>query len=507
MAKAKTLMIQGTMSNAGKSLLVTGLLRIYRRRGYKTAPFKSQNMALNSYITPDGLEIGRAQAVQAEAAGAALSADMNPILLKPSSDTGSQVIVRGVPVGNMPAREYFKYKKQLFPTVRESLEKLRSEFDIVIIEGAGSPAEINLREDDIVNMGIARMAGAPVLLAGDIDRGGVFAQLYGTAALLPPEERKYIKGLIINKFRGDKSLLDPGLAMLENACGIPVVGVVPMLPVDIDDEDSLSERLSHREAMQKAAADIAVIRYPHLSNFTDFHVLERIPGCLVRYVSGPRELGEPDLIILPGTKNTVKSLLWLKETGLETLILKCAERDTPIFGICGGFQILGETLDDREGTEGGIPEKTYRGLGLLPVRTRFTEKKRTLQTSGRLGQFTGIFAGLSGLNASGYEVHMGETQILRGEHSPAYYSEDGAPDGISLGNICGTYVHGIFDEGDIARRLAAILAEKKGMTLTADEPFDYREYREKQYDLLADGLLRALDMDAVDRILREGIGE
>ena len=288
---AKAIMIQGTMSNAGKSLLAAGLCRIFKQDGYRVAPFKSQNMALNSYITSEGLEMGRAQVVQAQAAGCEPSVDMNPILLKPSSDVGSQVIVRGVPIGTMPAKEYFKYKKQLIPEIKKAFQHLSEQYDIIVIEGAGSPAEINLKSDDIVNMGMARMAGAPVLLAGDIDRGGVFAQLYGTVALLEPDEQAMVKGLIINKFRGDKTILDPGVEMIEKLCKIPVVGVVPYMDVDIEDEDSLSTRLEQKNTVKPL--DIAVVRLPHISNFTDFIPLEQHPLLSVRYVQTARELGLP----------------------------------------------------------------------------------------------------------------------------------------------------------------------------------------------------------------------
>ena len=332
---ANAIMIQGTASNAGKSLLAAGLCRIFAQDGYKVAPFKSQNMALNSAITPDGFEMGRAQVMQAEAAGVEPSVRMNPILLKPSSDTGSQLIVNGEVRGQYRAAEYFKMKKSLVPEILRAYESLAAENDVIVIEGAGSPAEINLKSDDIVNMGMARMAGAPVLLAGDIDRGGVFAQLYGTVALLEPDEQAMVKGLIINKFRGDKTILDPGVEMIEKLCKIPVVGVVPYMDVDIEDEDSLSSRLSstgrnntlkqEKESSEKhveAWIDIAAIRFPRLSNFTDLNVFDPIPGVSVRYVSRLSELGRPDLIVLPGTKNTIEDLLWMRQNGLEAAVLK-----------------------------------------------------------------------------------------------------------------------------------------------------------------------------------------
>ena len=341
MSRAGCIMVQGTMSGAGKSLLCAALCRIFAQDGYKTAPFKSQNMALNSFVTRDGLEMGRAQVVQAQAAGVEPDVRMNPILLKPSSDVGSQVIVNGEVRGDMSAKEYFRRKKSLIPDILRAYDSLADEFDIIVIEGAGSPAEINLKADDIVNMGLAKLVDAPVLLAGDIDRGGVFAQLYGTVALLEPDERARICGLIINKFRGDVEILRPGLAMLEEKTQLPVLGVVPYLRVDIEDEDSLSQRLEMRDG--KKPLDAAVIRLPHLSNFTDFMPLEQHPLLGVRYVSNAHELGAPDLILLPGTKNTVDDLLWLRQCGLETALLKLAAKGTPVLGVCGGYQMLGQT--------------------------------------------------------------------------------------------------------------------------------------------------------------------
>ena len=332
---AKNIMIQGTMSNAGKSLLCAGLCRIFRQDGYQVAPFKSQNMALNSFITADGGEMGRAQVVQAEAAGIAPDVRMNPILLKPTTDVGSQVIVNGVVQGNMRAMEYYRRKREFVPAVLEAYDSLAAENDIIVIEGAGSPAEINLKQEDIVNMGLAKLVDAPVLLVGDIDRGGVFAQLYGTMALLEPEERARIKGTIVNKFRGDKKILEPGLVTLEHLCGVPVAGVIPYVYVDIDDEDSLSTRFTRNTGRKDI--DLAVIRLPRISNFTDFAPFERFENVSVRYVEKVSDLHDPDMIMLPGTKSTIADLKWLRESGLEAAILKAASAGTPIFGICGGY--------------------------------------------------------------------------------------------------------------------------------------------------------------------------
>ena len=485
MSKARCIMVQGTMSGAGKSLLCAALCRIFAQDGYRTAPFKSQNMALNSFVTRDGLEMGRAQVVQAQAAGVEPDVRMNPILLKPSSDIGSQVIVNGEVRGDMPAKEYFRRKKALIPDILRAYDGLASEFDIIVIEGAGSPAEINLKADDIVNMGLARLVAAPVLLAGDIDRGGVFAQLYGTVELLEPDERARICGLIINKFRGDVEILRPGLAMLEEKTRLPVVGVVPYLKVDIEDEDSLSERLQQKNAVKPL--DVAIVRLPHISNFTDFMPLEQHPLLGVRYVQAARELGMPDLIILPGTKNTVNDLLWLRQCGLETAVQKLARRGTPVLGVCGGYQMLGGMLDDSTGTESGRPQ-TLRGLELLPTRTVFTLEKRRAQVTATAA------APFAGAALTGYEIHTGRTTV---EGAPFCTLADGTPDGCVQGSVFGTYLHGLFDSGELTEKLAALLCRRKGLAPETAAPLTMQAYREQQFDLLADGVRRALDMSAI----------
>lgn len=485
MSKARCIMVQGTMSGAGKSLLCAALCRIFAQDGYRTAPFKSQNMALNSFVTRDGLEMGRAQVVQAQAAGVEPDVRMNPILLKPSSDIGSQVIVNGEVRGDMPAKEYFRRKKALIPDILRAYDGLASEFDIIVIEGAGSPAEINLKADDIVNMGLARLVAAPVLLAGDIDRGGVFAQLYGTVELLEPDERARICGLIINKFRGDVEILRPGLAMLEEKTRLPVVGVVPYLKVDIEDEDSLSDRLQQKNAVKPL--DVAIVRLPHISNFTDFMPLEQHPLLGVRYVQAARELGMPDLIILPGTKNTVNDLLWLRQCGLETAVQKLARRGTPVLGVCGGYQMLGGMLDDSAGTESGRPQ-TLRGLELLPTRTVFTLEKRRAQVTATAA------APFAGAALTGYEIHTGRTTV---EGAPFCTLADGTTDGCVQGSVFGTYLHGLFDSGELTEKLAALLCRRKGLAPETAAPLTMQAYREQQFDLLADGVRRALDMSAI----------
>lgn len=518
---AKAIMVQGTMSNAGKSFLAAGLCRIFMQDGYRTAPFKSQNMALNSYITKEGLEMGRAQAVQAEAAGTAPAADMNPILLKPCSDTGSQVIVHGIPQGVMAAREYFRRKKELLPVILESYRRLDAAYDVIVIEGAGSPAEINLKQDDIVNMGLARRLRAPVILTGDIDRGGVFAQLYGTTALLSGEERAMVKGLVINKFRGDPAILAPGVEMLKELTGIPVIGVVPCMDVDLEDEDSLSGCLSAAgEGDAPAAVDIAVIRFPRLSNFTDFHVFSAIQGVRVRYVARAADLGRPDLVILPGTKNTMEDLLWMRGNGLEAAVLKEASRETPIWGICGGYQMMGGRLIDEDGAESTKAGRTLAGMGLLPGDTRFLPEKTRTRVRGCFGAVCGIFSGLSGMAAKGYEIHMGQTvytqneeenvrplmQIAEYEAGGPAGGRAGALEGICRENLYGTYLHGIFDAPGVAVELVNALLKRKGYGASGNAgcALDYGTYRNMQYDRLAMSLRRHLDMDAIYRILNGG---
>ena len=486
MSKAKCIMVQGTMSGAGKSLLCAALCRIFAQDGYRVAPFKSQNMALNSFVTRDGLEMGRAQVVQAQAAGIEPDVRMNPILLKPSSDVGSQVIVHGEVRGQMKAADYFRHKKELIPDILSAYHSLAQEVDVIVIEGAGSPAEINLKADDIVNMGLAKLVDAPVLLAGDIDRGGVFAQLYGTVELLEPEERARIRGLIINKFRGDVEILRPGLSMLEEKTRLPVLGVVPYLKVDIEDEDSLSERLDAKNSVKPL--DVAIVRLPKLSNFTDFIPLEQHPLLGVRYVDSARTLGAPDCILLPGTKNTVDDLLWLRQCGLEAVLLKQAAAGTPVLGVCGGYQMLGRTLDDSAATESGRSQ-TLRGLGLLPTSTVFSAEKRRTQVSATAA--AGPFAGAA---LTGYEIHTGRTVV---EGAPFARLADGTPEGCVCGNVFGTYLHGLFDTGELTEKLTEFLCRRKGIRPEAAALVPMAAYREQQYNKLADGVRAALDMAAI----------
>lgn len=506
---ARKIMIQGTMSNSGKSLIAAALCRIFRQDGYKVCPFKSQNMALNSYITEEGLEMGRAQVMQAQAAGIKPSAKMNPILLKPNSDTGSQVIVNGRVIGNMNAKEYFRNKTAYISDIMKSFHELEEEFDIIVIEGAGSPAEINLKQNDIVNMGFARMADAPVLLVGDIDPGGVFAQLYGTIGLLERDEQERIKGLIINKFRGDKTILDTGLTGIEKLTGKPVVGVIPYMRLDIDDEDSMSGRLGRAsDTGAVKLLDIVVIRLPRISNFTDFAPFEQIEYVNVRYVDSVKDFGSPDMIIIPGTKSTINDLLWMRENGIEAVIQREASRGKVIFGVCGGYQMLGVKINDEKCVEfcenNGEKDKVKEvaGMGLLPIQTSFDERKHVGQVKGRFAKAGGIFTGLEGIDFEGYELHNGVSSCCdRTDCDGGEYGELTDCGGMWRGNIYGTYVHGIFDSADVSSAIVSSLLKEKGIDTVQTGAVSRREYLESQYDELARIVRENLDMEVIYKIL------
>lgn len=498
---SKIIMVQGTMSGVGKSFIVAGLCRAFNNAGYRTAPFKSQNMALNSGVTDSGEEMGRAQVMQAEAARVEPSVLMNPILLKPVSDIGSQVIVNGRSIGNMSASGYFGYKKELIPVIRTAFSNLEKENDIIVIEGAGSPAEINLKENDIVNMGLAKMTGAPVLLAGDIDRGGVFAQLYGTLLLLDPEERALVKGMIINKFRGDKAILRPGLGMIEDKCRVPVTGVLPLENIILDDEDSLTDRFAAGGRVRdKAAADIAVVRLPHISNFTDFNIFDECSQANIRYVRSAEEIGLPDMIIIPGSKNTIGDLKWMRSCGIEKIIKQLSiEKNTPIMGICGGYQMIGCSISDPEDEEEG---GAVTGMSLIPVDTVMSEEKKLCRSSGKIGKLSGIFSSLEGLEYEGYEIHMGITSSEKEGFSP----EKQAVICSDNSNVYGTYIHGFFDKKEITQCVIAALLSAKGvLPFHEDQIMDYGAFRESQYDKLSKLITDNLDMDAVYGMLRESL--
>lgn len=497
---AQSLMIQGTGSSVGKSILVAALCRILRQDGWRVAPFKSQNMALNSFVTRDGKEMGRAQVAQAEAAGIEPTVEMNPILIKPEADAKAQIVVLGKPAITLCAGDYYRYTPELLAIAKESLAKLRSQYDIVIIEGAGSPAEVNLKQHEIVNMRIAKLAQSPVLLVGDIDKGGVFASLVGTLALLEEDERELIKGFIINKFRGDISLLRPGLDFLERYTGRPVLGVVPYYHgIVINEEDSI-----HRGDVGSRAVDsldIAVIYLPRISNSTDFEPLQQEAGVRLRYVPLYGELGDPDLIIIPGSKSTVADLEAMREHGLASAILRQAAAGTPVIGICGGYQMLGREIRDPKEVESGM--EMVPGLGLLDVVTVFEDEKATCQVKAVVAAERGLLAGCRGQEVTGYEIHMGRTtgenthpvfQIVQRPDGVAGYPDGAMDDG---GGVMGTYLHGLFDNTAFRHALLENLRQRKGLPATARRSIPSKE---QHYDMLAELVRRNLDMKLLYRI-------
>ncbi|MBN1368335.1 MAG: cobyric acid synthase [Dehalococcoidales bacterium] len=495
----KVLMVQGTASSVGKSVLVAAFCRIFRQDGYKVAPFKAQNMALNSFVTREGGEIGRAQAVQAEAAGIEPSVDMNPVLLKPEADAKSQVIVSGKVMKTLRADKYYEYTPRLLKIIEDSLKRLRRDYDIVVIEGAGSPAEVNLKRTEIVNMRIARLAKAPVLLVGDIDRGGVFAFIVGTLALLNPQERKLVKGLVINKFRGDISLLKSGLDFLEQKTGKPVLGVVPYFrDIVIAQEDSVY--LDERIAKKGGGLNIAVIRLPHISNYDDFDPLEAA-GCRLSYITKPEDLTDADLIILPGTKSTMADLAFLRRQQLDKAIIRQAKKGTPVIGICGGYQMMGKIISDPSKVESS--DNITPGLGLLDINTEFVPEKKTTQVKAKVAADSGLLAGLKGTKVTGYEIHMGQTAgkknpVLRVIKTPqgigSYF--DGAVN--KNGRVFGSYLHGLFHNAEFMQGLVNNLQKMCGISTATPELFS----REEQYDRLADLVRQNLDMKKVYEILR-----
>ena len=485
-------MIQGTMSNAGKSLLTGGLLRVLAQDGVKAAPFKSQNMALNSYATPEGLEIGRAQAVQAEAAGVPCHTDMNPLLLKPSSDHTSQVVLNGRPIGNRNAYEYFRRegREELRKEVHAAFDRLAARYNPVVMEGAGSISEINLRDSDLVNLPMAMHAGADVILVADIDRGGVFASVYGSVMLLRPEERKHIKGILINKFRGDIRLFESGVKMLEDLCGVPVVGVVPYYKdIYIEEEDSVMLQTKNIRAGQ-GKVNIAVVLLRHLSNFTDFNVLERDPRVHLFYTNNTDELMKADIILLPGSKSTLSDLYELRRNGVAQAIARAHREGATVMGICGGYQLMGQEVCDPDHVEGEI--ERLPGLGLLPVSTRMQGEKITRQVR---------FHFLEGSETcEGYEIHMGTTTPLAdAPASPLNHLADGREDGYFADRTCmGTYVHGILDNPSVIDYLLEPFADKLKETT-----FDYKAFKEEQYDKLAAHVRKHVDLPLIYQILTD----
>ena len=468
------LMFVGTGSDVGKSIIATGFCRIFLQDGYHPAPFKAQNMSLNSYATPDGLEIGRAQAVQAEAAGIPCHTDMNPILLKPQSDHTSQVVLNGKPVGNQSAGSYFRQegREELRQEVYQAFDRLASIYNPIVMEGAGSVSEINLREIDLVNMPMAMYAKADVILVADIDRGGVFASVYGSIMLMTEEERKRVKGIIINKFRGDIELFKEGVKIIEDLCHVPVLGVVPYFTdIHIEEEDSVSLSQKSKVKSLNSKVNVAVVLLRHMSNFTDFDVLEQDERVHLYYTNNPADIEEADIIILPGSKSTIDDLYHLRRNGMAEAIVKAHRRGTTVLGICGGYQMMGQSVEDPDGIEGDITNMP--GLGLLPIHTTITKEKTTRQVTFEF----------NGQKCQGYEIHQGVSDT---------------DEAILMTDCCiGTYIHGILDNAPFVDYLLRPYADK----VNTEESFDYQAFKEQQYDRLADYLRRYVDIPAVYRIL------
>ncbi|PSL45469.1 adenosylcobyric acid synthase (glutamine-hydrolysing) [Chitinophaga niastensis] len=487
MKQLRPIMFVGTASDVGKSVITAGFCRIFKQDGYTPAPFKAQNMSLNSYATPDGLEIGRAQAVQAEAAGVPCHTDMNPVLLKPTNDKSSQLVLHGKPAGNQSAWEYFMQndKRELFEEVKKSFDRLSVQYNPVVMEGAGSISELNLRHRDITNMRIALHADAAVYLIADIDRGGIFGSVYGTIALLPPEEKALIKGIIINKFRGDSRLFEEGRKQLESLTGVPVTGVLPYYhDIHIEEEDSVALSLKHKK-QTAGKVNIAVVLLRHMSNFTDFNALEKDERVNVFYTDNPAELAAADIIILPGSKNTIDDLIAIKNNGTARAITEAHKRNKVVIGICGGYQMMGERISDPHGVEG--PVGSLPGLGILPVTTVLATEKVTQQRSFRYQQHDKI--------CEGYEIHMGDT--VSDQPSPLNKLNNGLADGYFLNSKCwGTYLHGILDNDVVVNDL---LAQCGKSAVVKD--FDYRSFKEQQYNKLATHIREHLDVSAVYKAL------
>ncbi len=490
MEQLSPIMLAGTGSDVGKSLIATGLCRIFRQDGYNPAPFKAQNMALNSYATPDGFEIGRAQAVQAEAAGIACSTDMNPILLKPSGEHTSQVVINGRPAGNRDSYSYFRKegREELRKVVHNAFDRLSQRFNPIVMEGAGSIAEINLRDSDLVNMSMARHADADVILVADIDRGGVFASAYGSIMLQSEDDRRRIKGIIVNKFRGDMRLFESGRRMMEEICGVPVIGVVPYAgDIHIEEEDSVALGLKATKSVTDKV-NVAVVLLRHISNFTDFNVLERNPGVNLFYTDNPDALLSADIVIIPGSKSTLSDLSELRRNGLAKAIVSARDNGKTVIGICGGYQIMGIEVSDPDGVEGSL--RSLPGLGLLPVKTVLSGSKVTRQVS---FSFLG-----ENKPCNGYEIHMGRTETEGKATSLNTILDDGTADGCFVDDRCfGSYIHGLLDNETVVSYLSSpYLKEKR------NEKFDYTAYKEEQYDLLADHLRKHIDIDKLYKIMK-----
>ena len=505
---ANYIMLQGTSSHVGKSILTTALCRIFYREGRKVVPFKAQNMALNSYVTKEGLEMGRAQVAQAEAAGLDPMVDMNPVLLKPTGNSCSQVIIMGKPIGNLSAREYHKgYSLKAFDAVKDALKRLDSAYDTIVIEGAGSPAEVNLKANDIVNMRVAKHLNAPVLLVADIDRGGALASLVGTLELLDEDERALVKGLVINKFRGDVTLLTPAVEFLEKKTGKPVLGIVPYIEqMGIDDEDSVSLE-DKKNTVTEGELNIAVIRTPKISNFTDFDCLAGEEDVSLSYVQKPEELNGADLIILPGSKNTTEDMLYLEKSGMADILRQEREKGTPIIGICGGYQMLGEEILDPHHTESSLDGT--KGLGFLPMHTTFAAEKLTRQVEADCHELHFIDSTISATGLAGYEIHMGHTDFTGEEIHP--FSVRRGNETLNVleglvskdGHVFGTYIHGVFDHDDFRRDILNAIRKHKGLA-PLENTRNLRAEKQRNYERLAAVVKESLNMELLRNIMGEG---
>lgn len=495
---ARQLMFQGTGSSVGKSIMVAAICRILNNKGIGVAPFKSQNMSLNAYITEDGKEMGRAQAVQAESARIKPSVQMNPILLKPTSDVGSQVILNGIVYKNMAAGDYFSIKEMLIPEIKKAYDELAQEYEAIIIEGAGSPAEINLRSRDVVNMGLAELVDTDVVLIGDVDKGGVFASLYGTFLLLSESERTRVKGFIINKFRGDVALLLPGVDALEKLIDRPCLGIVPFIEsLKVDDEDSVTERFKY---VDTKSINIGVVKLPFLSNFTDFSVFDGESDIGLTYLHHPEEMNHMDMVIIPGSKNTLSDMKFLMDSNFSQAIYRAHRKGVPIIGICGGYQMLGHWIEDQEQMESNLHK--INGLGLLDVHTHMTTVKTTQQSEGCI-QSEFFKSSVNGQRIKGYEIHMGQTEFIGESLKPFILTDQGTFDGAvnETGNIMGTYFHGIFDNDSFRSGLLNQLRKQKGLALSKGSVNTFETFKQSEYDRLAEHVEKHLDMEKIMEIM------
>jgi len=501
---AARLMLQGTSSSVGKSVLSAAFCRIFYQEGYLVSPFKAQNMALNSFVTATGGEMGRAQVVQAQAAGIEPEVRMNPVLLKPSGSTGSQVVIMGRSQGNVTALRYHgEYQRMTWPFVKDALHGLLDEFEIVIIEGAGSPAEVNLKSNDIVNMRVALEANSPVLLVADIDRGGALASVVGTLELVETKEREMVKGIIFNKFRGELALLQPALDFIEERTGIPVLGVVPYFKIRLPDEDSvaLNEAMEKPSVASAEQLDIAVIRFPYISNFTDFDALQDEVDVSVRYVTELTNLGKPDLIILPGSKNTLGDLRFLHKSGLGTQIQKLCEQEIPLIGICGGYQMMGRSVKDPLHSESELED--MNGLDILPMVTEFFPQKHTVRSKGKILSQHGFFSACTGETIEGYEIHMGRSTPDEGQSPLFHLTSNGVSytDGLQAGKAYGTYLHGIFDNDGLRTALLVWLWQRRGRVRPVEASLSQAALRESAFNELADLVRQSVDIERVRTIM------